>query len=108
MATQDRPAYIYDAVKDAHLMLRVDEKTKTREPTSGPVSGGTGSCSGESCVESSSETTQNELLRLLGTEDKVPNMLVHTIGFGQEADQTLLKLLAKAGKIEGRYVYADH
>ena len=164
MATQDRPAYIYDAVKDAHLMLAgLDEKTKTRranvivlltdgsdggfkviDPASAtPCPDGMGApgqvCSrtsdaggndaaytpfdpadldpcpaglavapGRACVESSSETIQNELLRLLGTEDKVPNMLVHTIGFGQEADQTLLKLLAKAGKIEGRYVYADH
>ena len=60
------------------------------------------------CSESSSATSEAELLGLLGSEGKVSNLMLHTIGFGQEADQTLLKLLAKSGKYEGRYVYADH
>ena len=59
------------------------------------------------CSESSSLTSETELLALLGSEDKVSTLIVHTVGFGQEADQTLLKLLAKSGKHEGRYVYAD-
>lgn len=62
---------------------------------------------GRACVDSPSTTTQEELLGLLGS-DKVSTLIVHTIGFGQEADQTLLKLLAKSGQYEGRYVYADH
>ena len=60
------------------------------------------------CSESSSATSETELLALLASEGKVSNLMLHTIGFGQEADQTLLKLLAKSGKHEGRYVYADH
>jgi hypothetical protein len=59
------------------------------------------------CSESSSVTSQTELLALLGSKGKVSNLILHTIGFGQEADQTLLKLLAKSGQYEGRYVYAD-
>ena len=62
---------------------------------------------GRACVDSPSATTETELLSLLGSEDKVSTLIVHTVGFGQEADQTLLKLLAKSGKHEGRYVYAD-
>ena len=63
---------------------------------------------GRACVDSPSVTTEPELLALLGSKDKVPTLIVHTVGFGQEADQTLLKLLARAGQYEGRYVYADH
>lgn len=63
---------------------------------------------GRACVDSHSVTSEAELLTLLGSEDKVPTLIVHAVGFGQEADQTLLKLLAKAGQYEGRYVYADH
>ena len=63
---------------------------------------------GMACSESSSATSETELLALLGTEGKVSSLMLHTIGFGQEADQTLLKLLAKAGQYDGRYVYADH
>ena len=62
---------------------------------------------GRECVDSPSATTQTELLSLLGSDDKVSALIVHTVGFGQEADQTLLKVLAQAGAYEGRYVYAD-
>lgn len=63
---------------------------------------------GRACVDSNSAMSEAELLVLLGSEDRVATLVVHTVGFGQEADQTLLKLLAKSGKYEGRYVYADH
>ena len=158
MGTQDKPAYIYDAMKDAHALLEErgdgsrlnvivlltdgsDGGFKVIDPvgaTACPPELGVPAnqvCSrvtgdddyvpfdpaslrpcpaqldvapGMACSESSSETSETELLGLLGSEEKVPNLIVHTIGFGQEADQTLLKLLAKAGKYEGRYVYADH
>lgn len=62
---------------------------------------------GRACVDSPSSTSQVELLALLGS-GRVSTLVVHTIGFGQEADQTLLKLLAKSGQYEGRYLYADH
>lgn len=162
MGTQDKPAYIYDAMQDAHALLdELGDQSRLNvivlltdgsdggfnviDPASATVcppelgapagqvcsrlSGG--KVGGEAyvpfdpaslqpcpaqlegahdkaCSESSSETSQTELLGLLGSDEKVPNLMVHTIGFGQEADQTLLKLLAKAGKHEGRYVYADH
>ena len=162
MGTQDKPAYIYDAMKDAHALLAelgdpsrlnvivlltdgsdggfnvIDPASATVCPPELGVPAGqvcsrvsvgrTGDeayvpfdpaslqpCPAQlqvatsmACSDSSSETSQTELLGLLGSEGKVPNLMVHTIGFGQEADQTLLKLLAKAGKHEGRYVYADH
>ena len=63
---------------------------------------------GMACAESSSATGEGELVYLMKSSDDVPNLMVHTIGFGREADQALLKLLAKAGEHEGRYVYADH
>lgn len=161
MGTQDKPAYIYDAMKDAHVLLDglgdqsrlnvivlltdgsdggfnvIDPASATVCPPELGVPAGqvcsrisvgeTGDeayipfdpaalqpCPSQlegahdkACSESSSATSQTELLGLLGSEGKVPNLMVHTIGFGQEADQTLLKLLAKAGKHEGRYVYAD-
>ena len=159
---EDRPAYIYDAVKDAHALLEeLDDPARVNvivlltdgsdggfnviDPASAAVcppglgvpagqvcsrvsDAATGSkayvpfdpaslqpcpeqldvAPGMACSESSSETSQTELLGLLGSEGKVSNLMVHTIGFGQEADQTLLKLLARAGEHEGRYVYADH
>jgi len=162
MDTQDKPAYIYDAMEDAHALLdELGDQSKLNvivlltdgsdggfnviDPASATVCppelgvpagqvcsrvpvGETGDeayvpfdpatlqpCPAQlegahdkACSESSSETSQTELLGLLGSEGKVSNLMVHTIGFGQEADQTLLKLLAKAGKHEGRYVYADH
>ncbi len=162
MATQDKPAYIYDAMEDAHALLDelsdpsrlnvivlltdgsdggfnvIDPASATVCPPELGVPAGqvcsrlsvgeTGEeayvpfdpatlqpCPAQlegahdkACSESSSETSQTELLGLLGSEGKVSNLMVHTIGFGQEADQALLKLLAKAGKYEGRYVYADH
>ena len=162
MGTQDKPAYIYDAMKDAHALLDelgdpsrlnvivlltdgsdggfnvIDPASATVCPPELGVPAGqvcsrvsvgkTGDeayipfdpatlqpCPAQlegahdlACSESSSTTGETELLALLGSEEKVSNLMVHTIGFGQEADQTLLKLLAKAGKHEGRYVYADH
>lgn len=162
METHDKPAYIYDAVKDAHgLLEELDDPTRSNaivlltdgsdggfsviDPASATVcppdidaaegqvcsrvsseaNGGEayvpfnpaslqecppqlGVAPGRACVDSSSATTQTELLSLLGSDDKVSALIVHTIGFGQEADQTLLKLLAKAGQYEGRYVFADH
>ncbi len=158
----DRPAYIYDAVKDAHgLLEELDDSTRSNaivlltdgsdggfsviDPASATVcppevgaaagqvcsrvaSGANGGeayvpfdpasleecpaqlgvAPGRACVDSPSVTTEAELLLLLGSDDKVSALIVHTIGFGQEADQTLLKLLAKAGQYEGRYVFADH
>ena len=162
MDTQDKPAYIYDAMKDAHALLdELSDQSRLNvivlltdgsdggfnviDPASATVCppelgvpagqvcsrvsvGETGEeayvpfdpaslqpcpeqlegAHDKACSESSSETSQTELLGLLGSEGKVSNLMVHTIGFGQEANQTLLKLLTKAGKHEGRYVYADH
>ena len=161
MGTHDKPAYIYDAMKDAHgLLEELGDPTRSNaivlltdgsdggfnviDPASAticPPELGVPSghlCSrvsgnaergeaylpfdpaslqecpeqlevapGRVCVDSASVTTQDELLMLLGSEDKVSTLIVHTVGFGQEADQTLLRLLAKAGQLEGRYVYAD-
>ena len=162
MGTHDKPAYIHDAVKDAHgLLEELDDSTRSNaivlltdgsdggfsviDPASATVcppevgaaagqvcsrvsseaNGGEayvpfnpasleecptqlGVAPGRACVDSPSVTTEAELLMLLGSDDKVSALIVHTIGFGQEADQTLLKLLAKAGQYEGRYVFADH
>ena len=162
MGTHDKPAYIYDAVKDAYgLLEELDDPTRSNaivlltdgsdggfnviDPagaticppelgvpagrlcsrTSGDVGRGEAyvpfdpaslrECPeqlevapGRVCADSASVTAQDELLMLLGSPDKVSTLIVHTIGFGKEADQTLLKLLAKSGKYEGRYVYADH
>ncbi len=161
METRDRPAYIYDAVRDAHALLEdlddparvnvivlltdgsdggfnvIDPASATVCPpdlgvpsgqvcsrVSSEVNGGEAYvpfdpaalepcpeqlqvAEGRACVASASATTETELLALLGSEDKVPTLTVHTVGFGREADQTLLKLLAQAGKREGSYVYAD-
>ncbi len=161
MGTHDKPAYIHDAVKDAHgLLEELDDSTRSNaivlltdgsdggfnviDPASATVcppelgapagqvcsrvsDSATGAeayvpfnpanleecpsqlavAPGRACVDSPSVTTETELISLLGSEDKVSTLIVHTIGFGQEADQTLLKLLAKSGKHEGRYVYAD-
>ena len=162
MGTQDKAAYIYDAMKDAHALLgELGDQSRLNvivlltdgsdggfnvfDPANSTVcppelgvpvgqvcsrvsDGVSGSdvfvpfdpaslqpCPEQvqvaermACSESSSAITEAELLALLGSEEKVSDLMVHTIGFGQEADQTLLKLLAKAGKHEGRYVYADH
>ena len=162
MRTHDRPAYIHDAVKEAHgLLEELNDPTRSNAivlltdgsdggfsvidpasaticpPEMGAAAGqvcsrvSTGAAGGEAyvpfnpanlqecppqlgvapgraCVDSPSVTTEPELLALLGSKDKVPTLIVHTVGFGQEADQTLLKLLARAGQYEGRYVYADH
>ena len=165
METRDRPAYIYDAVRDAHALLAAqDPEERDRRsnvivlltdgsdggfsvidpasatvcpPDIGAAEGQVcsrvsseangdeayvpfnpaslkecppqlGVAPGRACVDSPSVTTEAELLSLLGSDDKVSALIVHTVGFGQEADQTLLKLLAKAGKYEGRYVFADH
>ena len=162
MKTHDKPAYIHDAVKDAHgLLQELDDSTRSNaivlltdgsdggfsviDPASATIcppdidaaegqvcsrvsseaNGGEayvpfnpaslqecppqlGVAPGRACVDSPSVTTEAELLLLLGSDDKVSALIVHTIGFGQEADQTLLKLLAKAGQYEGRYVFADH
>ena len=162
MGTQDKPGYIYDAVKDAHgLLEELEDPTRLNsivlltdgsdggfnviDPASATVcppkvgapagqvcsrvsDGSDGedvyvlfdpaslqACPEQlevahdmACSESSSATSETELLALLASEGKVSNLMLHTIGFGQEADQTLLKLLAKSGKHEGRYVYADH
>ena len=164
MGTQDRPAYIYDAVNDAHALLAAQDPEerdrrlnvivlltdgsdggfKVIDPAGATVCPpGAGAAEGEvctmqtaadgtptyttfnpealtacplqfqvaegtGCVESSSATSEGELVYLLQSPDEVPNLMVHTIGFGREADQALLRLLAKAGEYEGRYVYADH
>ena len=162
MGTRDKPAYIHDAVRDAHgLLEELDDASRSNvivlltdgsdggfnviDPASATVcppeigaavgqvcsrvsngvAGGEayvpfnpasleecpdqlGVAPGRACVDSPSVTTEAELLSLLSSDDKVSTLIVHAIGFGQEADQTLLKLLAKAGKHEGRYVYADH
>lgn len=162
LRTHDKPAYIYDAVKDAHgLLEELDDPARLNaivlltdgsdggfnviDPASAtacppevgapagqvcsrvsdaatgedayvpfdpaslqPCPAQLGVADGMACSESSSATSETELLALLGSEGKVSNLMLHTIGFGQEADQTLLKLLAKAGQHEGRYVYADH
>lgn len=161
MGTHDKPAYIHDAVKDAHgLLEELDDPTRYNaivlltdgsdggfsviDPASATIcppemgapagqvcsrvsdqaTGGEayvpfnpasleecpaqlGVAPGRSCVDSPSVTTEAELLSLLGSDDRVSLLIVHTVGFGQEADQTLLKLLAKSGEHEGRYVYAD-
>lgn len=164
METHDRPAYIYDSVRDAHALLAAQEPEerdrrsnvivlltdgydggfKVIDPAGATVcppelKAAAGEvCSvrlradgvpvyttfnpaalttcppllqvadGMACAESSSATSEGELVYLMQSSDEVPNLMVHTIGFGREADQALLKLLAKAGKHEGRYVYADH
>ncbi len=164
METRDRPAYIYDAVRDAHALLAAqDPEERDRRSnvivllTDGSDGGfkvidpagaticppGVGAAAGEvcsvrtrpdgvlvyttfnpaaltecppllqvaegmACAESSSVTDEGELVYLMKSSDDVPNLMVHTIGFGREADQALLRLLAKAGELEGRYVYADH
>ena len=164
METRDRPAYIYDAVRDAHgLLAAQDAEERDRRSnvivllTDGSDGGfkvidpagatvcpeGVGAAEGEvcsvrsradgvpvyttfnpaaltecppllqvaegmACAESSSATGEGELVYLMKSSDDVPNLMVHTIGFGREADQALLRLLAKAGEHEGRYVYADH
>lgn len=159
MGTQDRPAYIHDAVRDAHSLLAdvdpgerdsrinvivlltdgfdggftiVDPASAAPCPDSAgdpcirasdgaggetfiqfepadlkPCPEQFGVALGMGCIESSSEMEQAELLKLLKSDD-VPNLIVHTVGFGEEADQTLLRLLAQAGTHEGQYVYADH
>ena len=61
---------------------------------------------GKACVAVSSATSQQELIATLQSGE-VPNLMVHTIGFGQEADQGMLRLLAAAGELQGQYVYAD-
>ena len=164
MSTQDRPAYIYDAMNDAHALLAAQDAEerdrrlnvivlltdgsdggfKVIDPAGATVCPpGAGAAEGEvctvqtaadgtptyttfnpaaltacpallqvaqgmGCVESSSATSEGELVYLLNSSDEVTNLMVHTIGFGREADQALLRLLAKAGEHEGRYVYADH
>ncbi|MDE2786619.1 MAG: VWA domain-containing protein [Chloroflexota bacterium] len=164
MGTQDRPAYIYDAMEEAHALLAEQDPEerdrrlnvivlltdgsdggfKVIDPAGATVCPpGAGAAEGEvctvqtaadgtptyttfnpaaltacppqlqvaegmGCVESSSATGEGELVYLLNSSDGVPNLMVHTIGFGREADQALLQLLAKAGEHEGRYVYADH
>ena len=62
---------------------------------------------GLACVETFSETSQRDLITTLRSGE-VPNLMVHTIGFGEEADQGLLKLLAAAGELQGRYIYAEN
>ena len=59
---------------------------------------------GKACVEFQSKLTEDELLAILLTSD-VHNLKVHTIGLGNEADHTILKLLAEA--TGGNYIYAD-
>ena len=160
METQDRPAYIFDAVADAHASLAENSDAEranvivlltdgsdggfqTIDPTkltpcpadvaapagyvcapaSDPVEAGgympfdpttVQPCPAEynvapgmACIETFSETSQRELINTLRS-DEVPNLIVHTIGFGEEADQGLLKLLAAAGQIQGLYRYAEN
>ena len=58
---------------------------------------------GKACVELQSKLTQDELLAILVSSD-VPDLKVHTIGLGNQAEHDALKLFAEA--TGGEYIYA--
>lgn len=118
LTPSDRPAYIYDTVAVAYkafaeqdksgrgnvIVLLTDGNDGGYRPVSSPVKPDdvVVPCPpklnepGKMCSVLKSEHTEEDLIILLGTRGDQPNVKVHTIGLGADANQQSLALLAKA------------
>ena len=96
--------FIYDAMVSAHDTLAGYDDDSRDNVIVLLTDGLDGARNNETGAELFSDVSRDQLMGIL-TASPVPNLKVHTIGIGAEADHISLKILAKV--TGGEYIYAS-
>ena len=104
LSVESGRTFIYDAMVSAHDTLAGHDDDSRGNVIVLLTDGLDGARNKATGAESFSDVTRDELVGILA-DSSVPNLKVHTIGIGAEADHISLKVLAEV--TGGEYIYAS-